>query len=906
MFRKADYIYICANHRNSHHTISALCNMNINQLKDIAGRITDDDKVIIEMQRIARKSYDADLEYNAKYYKIPKTYSADLKLDLLLPKRRMYKCKLDDMQQEFVNMCISPENKQNIIVGLAGPGSGKTHTLVKLVKKLQKNNKNVLCLMFNVNAENGFIQRLSSEGVIINNRKNVSYAMGIFVMTFHKYAYNSRHIGNSTDLSYSIKLAAKIKPEIVESWDYLIIDESQDITYEQYDLIKTINTKCTIYMGDPRQKVYSGSIFDKIVNENKNNVYKFIYNYRSNPNIVAELNKFSEANFSELLNITQYIKHELIAGGEPSVEYLFGENNEEQIVADSILRYKPGSTFAISPVTINKFQMSDKVNKIRQLLHNKHRNICISESGSKICNNCDYIINSRSVKGLEREQIIVFGISYLDMYSNYAVASFDLKCLLYVAMSRAISKVVIVIDKKNYFKSQLLKCILPNWDMKNTATEVDPTLNKNGSHKMIVTDLAKLNFQHTSEIIARFQPLQIDREFITDCVGYYVEYCFADHYDIIKKNYEYVYIKNIFNNYKFRKDTYYDFCFDKNKPVILNKHISQYDASALKYVIFMYSGQVGMPWTLCDKLKDLQIQLPKEALEFIDNIKVGKITHGSVIKYIVPIDRRRKVKYENLDIVIGKTDLECDNCVFEIKHAIHNEEHIKQAAIYGKLTGKRAFIINTYEGFIMEVTDATSHFDKFIRSCICFRRAKMLRNANAKLQLDKRILIFLDIEHDIWPSSGIREIGAIAVDLDRECILEVFHGMYGCREYCTGDSRINLIKIGDCDTQLTICKDVPQYNDEFLEFASRYPDAKYVQHGGSDCKKLHLPKGLDLINIYKNYIRLQSNGNYDPDITCGLQEVTNNVSGYNNWEAHRAFEDALITMINYCVMALER
>ena len=144
---------------------------------------------------------------------------------------------LDSDQQKVIDQSYQVEK----MLIFAGPGSGKTTTLAKLISC--HSSKRILVLSFTNSAVSELKRKLKAYGTSVE--KNVELGFnGVYLLTFHKYIWK-RLTKYDLDFrqGFSAGLAAGIQHW--EHWDMLIVDETQDVLTEHFKLIKQIakNTK---------------------------------------------------------------------------------------------------------------------------------------------------------------------------------------------------------------------------------------------------------------------------------------------------------------------------------------------------------------------------------------------------------------------------------------------------------------------------------------------------------------------------------------------------------------------------------------------------------------------------------------------------------------------------------------
>jgi len=172
---------------------------------------------------------------------------------------------LDSEQQEVVDY------KDSCVV-IAGPGSGKTRTLVAKAEELWLD-KDIICLTFTRAAAREMRQRMP----------------GIKAQTIHSYCYGEVGWPGNYD-----KLLPKfLVKDDKESYEYVLVDEVQDLTEEELNVVLSIVGDKLFAVGDPFQSIYGWNgalgmnVFRKL---NGHKTFNLRNNYRSHPKIVDWLN----------------------------------------------------------------------------------------------------------------------------------------------------------------------------------------------------------------------------------------------------------------------------------------------------------------------------------------------------------------------------------------------------------------------------------------------------------------------------------------------------------------------------------------------------------------------------------------------------------------------------------------
>ena len=174
--------------------------------------------------------------------------------------------RLDSEQQAIVDY-----NDSCIVI--AGPGSGKTRTLVAKAQKLWEENKDIICLTFTRAAAQELRDRMP----------------GIKAQTIHSYCHEE--VGWQGN--YEKMLYAFIDQERKYKYEWVLCDEVQDLTSEELEVVLSIARGKIFAVGDPYQSIYGWNgalgmkVFDRL---NSIRRMELRNNYRSNQQIVSWLN----------------------------------------------------------------------------------------------------------------------------------------------------------------------------------------------------------------------------------------------------------------------------------------------------------------------------------------------------------------------------------------------------------------------------------------------------------------------------------------------------------------------------------------------------------------------------------------------------------------------------------------
>ena len=270
---------------------------------------------LFEKEELEQKKY-----MNLKLdIKLPKTQEKEkikyqIPTDETKPKKEEVKnFGLDEHQKEAV------ENNARQLLIIAGPGSGKTTVLTRRIAYMVNNKgfKDCLAITFTRRAALEMEQRLEKLGI-----------NGVNIHTFHSFCFevlkeNYQKAGldkdfkviseqeralygeqeeNTIEFDDLIKLTVKLfenYPQTIKRYEYISIDEYQDIDENQYKLIKLLtgNDGVICAIGDPNQAIYgfrggSSKFFNNFTNDYKNALcVNLVNNYRSTKEIVNASNQ---------------------------------------------------------------------------------------------------------------------------------------------------------------------------------------------------------------------------------------------------------------------------------------------------------------------------------------------------------------------------------------------------------------------------------------------------------------------------------------------------------------------------------------------------------------------------------------------------------------------------------------
>ncbi|MCF8264669.1 MAG: ATP-dependent helicase [Melioribacteraceae bacterium] len=208
-----------------------------------------------------------------------------------------------------------PNNSLSVI---AGPGTGKTHTLimciVRLIHEFNVKPEKILVLAYNRAIVNELKHRINS---LLRKLGYGNLARGIKIHTFHSLVKYCLHdLVKDIDVNKWIETFnndyaehAGIISNRLQNPQYFFVDEYQDISKERLDMLNHINSKKpTMVIGDPDQSIYgyerklhSADIsavpyFQKFIQQNDAKKMYLNMNYRSTEEIISEVSRIIDKN----------------------------------------------------------------------------------------------------------------------------------------------------------------------------------------------------------------------------------------------------------------------------------------------------------------------------------------------------------------------------------------------------------------------------------------------------------------------------------------------------------------------------------------------------------------------------------------------------------------------------------
>jgi AAA domain/UvrD-like helicase C-terminal domain len=372
-----------------------------------------------------------------------------------------------------MNEKIKPSTEQKKIVDVVGAGkhvvvnavagSGKTMTLLFIAQ--QNKYKKILQITYN--------KQLKLE---VKNKVNDCNLDNVEVHTYHGLAVKFYDQRCHTDDNLIKILQDNTKPRFRPSFDIIVIDETQDMTMNYYELIykfiQDIGFKGTLLiLGDSFQGVYEFKNADtrylllshKLWNRNFDHLV-LNKSYRVTHNIASFVNKIM-------------IGYDRIISNKKSQEKViyckvnvfdFADNIFNKIKKCLLNGYRPEDFFILSP-SLKSAENPGK--KLENLLVSENIPVFFTRNEEEgideaIIANKIVFTTFHQAKGRERKIVIVFGFDE-SYFEYFAKEKNKMQCPseLYVAVTRA-SELLIVVEDYKYGPLSFLKktpCVMKKY-----------------------------------------------------------------------------------------------------------------------------------------------------------------------------------------------------------------------------------------------------------------------------------------------------------------------------------------------------------------------------------------------------------------------------------------------------------
>lgn len=337
------------------------------------------------LDNFVEKGENAALIFMSNYFSLPKKdflkeYKIDKKFIQYPISKDLFNAIIKDLnptQTQILN------DTSKAIMIFAGPGSGKTKTLVHkmahLLTKEDKKSENFLMLAHSRVAVLEFKSRLYK---LLGEQ-----SLGVKILTFHSFALNllGEKVFKDDELKDKISLATKALKENKITLPYiqmLVLDEYQDVNNESYEFIKAIYEK----MPDEKQIIAVGDD-DQLITEFLGANKKFIENFEQDFNIKeAEQGSFSK----HTLNINYRSASKLVDFANAfRKQFLKDSLKQENLQANPQNKQKAFISYTHHKYSLSLQTMANEVFNISKDNKNAHIAILLRDNDEVLAMRCE-------------------------------------------------------------------------------------------------------------------------------------------------------------------------------------------------------------------------------------------------------------------------------------------------------------------------------------------------------------------------------------------------------------------------------------------------------------------------------------------------------------------------------------
>jgi DNA polymerase-3 subunit epsilon len=368
---------------------------------------------------------------------------------------------LNESQRAFVEM----ELQNCKLIGV--PGGGKTKCIIEKCRYLLRtgviqSGGEFMIVMFSKSACTDFIDKSNDDIFTYRNVKTIhSLAWNILRHGFGVESPNFKGLINMAVIK--LKLLGLIGLSLLRNCRFIIVDEAQDMSDEQHELVSLItNMLCIplILVGDPNQNIFQSlpnPAIDKHLVDHEGETIILTENYRSTKQIIDFVNCFRPWQ-------NQYPPVICATGTEGKLPYIYRAANDAKEILDHIINdiktttipfedicilgpvklSRPGKNNTYANIGLSLFTNSFKKHGIPYV---KHYTDCSDNTSARNTTREKGHINIQTghgSKGLEYKKVIVVNFHLKTFTAMPSVSDYNgFKYLWYVILSRAMVELTI-------------------------------------------------------------------------------------------------------------------------------------------------------------------------------------------------------------------------------------------------------------------------------------------------------------------------------------------------------------------------------------------------------------------------------------------------------------------------------
>lgn len=336
-----------------------------------------------------------------------------------------------EFNKEQLAVINATENK---ILVSSGAGAGKSSTIVERVKKLIERGYDptkIVVLSF-TNAAADHIKELIGNKDVVTSTAH-SYANQLLL----KRGYSTN--GMISEEKFDKLFDSVIENNINTDIDVLIVDECQDSTEIQFEFFEYLKPKEFMYFFDVKQSIFrwSGAYPEYLIELQKKEdvkTYKFTFNYRCGSTILEfarGITRKAGADYYDCSRCATGKKGSIIEK-EFSIDEIIDILSEEENLGDWFILTRTNAQ-------LSEIYTGLCAAGIECVKFESQKGLSYAQLQENLANPKLKIMTIHAAKGLQSKNVLVIGAKYF---------SLEEKCISYVAATRAIDKLVWVVEPK--------------------------------------------------------------------------------------------------------------------------------------------------------------------------------------------------------------------------------------------------------------------------------------------------------------------------------------------------------------------------------------------------------------------------------------------------------------------------
>lgn len=332
-------------------------------------------------------------------------------------------------EQKAVIRRVSRADNNLYVEGPAG--SGKTLISLYAIKDFVENESGKLLFLMYNHSLYGYLTTALSELDIIN---------GASIATKDKFFWDlakTNGFSPNREMSYEAKyemiMNVLLAEDLEKQYDIIVVDEVQDISGKEFEIIKKLGSKI-ITLGDFNQGIYKTDM-DRPRMMTLGDFEKLSTVFRYHIEIAKLANDFTDRDLPSMVRNGNGVKPKIIDVQEAQV---FPEIAE--ILRNLVLRRKRVGVISPDKDKLKSLQTFLQTNGVESVYYEKNIDFRSHDFSSTI----PLLLSSFSAKGLEFENVIVFGFNKKNSRIEKLINENLLKEIIFVSITRCNSDLFII------------------------------------------------------------------------------------------------------------------------------------------------------------------------------------------------------------------------------------------------------------------------------------------------------------------------------------------------------------------------------------------------------------------------------------------------------------------------------